>query len=66
MRMRTVVHALVVATTVACLGGVVPAQVTQKPSTHRQLLIVVDGLRPDLVTGDVMPRLTALGKRGAV
>jgi predicted AlkP superfamily pyrophosphatase or phosphodiesterase len=33
---------------------------------HRQLLIVVDGLRPDYVTPDVMPRLTALGRRGVV
>ena len=33
---------------------------------RRQLLIVVDGLRPDYVTADVMPRLTALGKRGVV
>ena len=33
---------------------------------HRHLLIVVDGLRPDYVTADVMPNLTALGKRGVV
>lgn len=33
---------------------------------RRHLLIVVDGLRPDYVTPDVMPRLTALGTRGAV
>ena len=31
-----------------------------------QLLIVVDGLRPDNVTRDVMPRLTRLGQRGIV
>jgi arylsulfatase A-like enzyme len=30
------------------------------------LVIVVDGLRPDYVTPDVMPRLTALGQRGIV
>src|SRR5262245_36295419 len=30
---------------------------------HRHLLIVVDGLRPDYVTAEVMPNLTALGKR---
>src|SRR6266513_806035 len=31
-----------------------------------QLLIVVDGLRPDNVTRDVMPRLFQLGRRGIV
>ena len=40
---------------------------TSGPSTPtRQLLIVVDGLRPDYVTPDVMPNLYALGKRGVV
>jgi arylsulfatase A-like enzyme len=33
---------------------------------HRHLLIVVDGLRPDYVTPEVMPNLVALGKRGVV
>jgi arylsulfatase A-like enzyme len=33
---------------------------------HSQLLLVVDGLRPDYVTQAVMPRLTALGRRGIV
>jgi predicted AlkP superfamily pyrophosphatase or phosphodiesterase len=33
---------------------------------HTQLLIVVDGLRPDYVTRDVMPRLLQLGQRGIV
>lgn len=33
---------------------------------RRQLLIVVDGLRPDYVTPEVMPNLTALGTRGVV
>ncbi|MQA28671.1 MAG: alkaline phosphatase family protein [Luteitalea sp.] len=32
----------------------------------RHLLIVVDGLRPDYVTPEVMPNLHALGQRGAV
>lgn len=36
------------------------------PSPSRHLLIVVDGLRPDYVTADVMPHLTALGQRGVV
>jgi arylsulfatase A-like enzyme len=38
----------------------------QQPPPHTQLVIVVDGLRPDYVTADVMPRLTALGRRGTV
>src|ERR1051325_4648410 len=33
---------------------------------HTHLVIVVDGLRPDYVTRDVMPRLTQLGRRGIV
>jgi len=39
------------------------AQATPAP-THRQLLIVLDGLRPDYVTPEVMPTLYALGQRG--
>jgi predicted AlkP superfamily pyrophosphatase or phosphodiesterase len=35
------------------------------PAT-RHLLIVLDGLRPDFVTRDVMPALHALGRRGVV
>ena len=31
-----------------------------------QLVIVVDGLRPDYVTPELMPRLVALGRRGIV
>ncbi len=33
---------------------------------HTDLVIVVDGLRPDYVTKDVMPRLFQLGQRGIV
>lgn len=37
------------------------------PATpHRQLLIIVDGLRPDYVTADVMPTVTAIEQRGVV
>ena len=42
----------------------VGAQPAQPRHTH--LVIVVDGLRPDYVTRDVMPRLTRLGQRGIV
>jgi predicted AlkP superfamily pyrophosphatase or phosphodiesterase len=47
-----------------CLGLVVAG--AQAPPAHRQLLIVVDGLRPDYITPAVMPRLSALGARGSV
>lgn len=43
-------------------GGDSSAQ--QAQTTH--LVIVVDGLRPDYVTPDVMPRLSRLGQRGTV
>ena len=35
-------------------------------SQHRHLLIVLDGLRPDYVTPELMPNLHALGARGVV
>src|SRR4029434_1958939 len=38
----------------------------QGPEKHTQLVIVVDGLRPDYVTPDVMPRLVRLAQRGMV
>ncbi len=38
----------------------------QPAPAHTQLVIVVDGLRPDYVTPEVMPRLVRLGKRGIV
>src|SRR5580765_316372 len=38
----------------------------QAPASHTQLVIVVDGLRPDAVTPEVMPRLFRLGRRGVV
>ena len=36
------------------------------PAAHVQLVIVVDGLRPDYVTPALMPRLAGLGQRGIV
>src|SRR5258706_5672123 len=39
---------------------------TKPGPTHRQLLIVLDGLRPDYVTPAIMPNLYALGQRGVV
>jgi hypothetical protein len=41
------------------------APLAQAPS-RRRLVIVVDDLRPDYITVDVMPRLTGLGRRGVV
>jgi arylsulfatase A-like enzyme len=38
----------------------------QPAAQHTQLVIVVDGLRPDYVTREVMPRLLRLGQRGVV
>jgi len=38
----------------------------QPPARRTHLVIVVDGLRPDYVTPDVMPRLVRLGQRGVV
>jgi predicted AlkP superfamily pyrophosphatase or phosphodiesterase len=40
--------------------------IAQAPEKHTQLVIVVDGLRPDYVTPEVMPRLYRLGQRGIV
>ncbi|HEX7139176.1 MAG TPA: nucleotide pyrophosphatase/phosphodiesterase family protein, partial [Vicinamibacterales bacterium] len=52
---------------VLCLlaaAAIVP--LTPRAAAHRHLLIIVDGLRPDYVTPEVMPNLTDLGKRGVV
>jgi predicted AlkP superfamily pyrophosphatase or phosphodiesterase len=49
---------------------VLVALLSRGPDLHAQqrtnsfLVIVVDGLRPDYVTADVMPRLTGLSQRG--
>jgi arylsulfatase A-like enzyme len=51
-----------IAATAACLA--VAPIVAQAPRTH--IVIVVDGLRPDEVTADVMPRLTRIGQRGTI
>ena len=39
---------------------------TQSPAARPILVIVVDGLRPDYVTPELMPRLSSLGQRGIV
>jgi predicted AlkP superfamily pyrophosphatase or phosphodiesterase len=48
----------------AALG--IAASQAQAPPPHTHLVIVVDGLRPDYVTPEVMPRLVRLGQRGIV
>jgi predicted AlkP superfamily pyrophosphatase or phosphodiesterase len=35
-------------------------------ASHKQLLVIFDGLRPDYVTPEVMPNLYAFGQRGIV
>src|SRR2546422_5390813 len=52
------------AVAVLALGVAGPNAQQPPPRTH--LVIVVDGLRPDYVTADVMPRLFRLGQRGIV
>ena len=56
---------LLAAVCVGLAAAVLPA--AQQPSPrHTHVVIVVDGLRPDYVTADVMPRLFRLGRRGIV
>ena len=49
--------------TIAAAAAVARAQAPPR-TTH--LVIVVDGLRPDYITPDLMPRLLRLGRRGVV
>ena len=48
------------------LGALFTATTVSQSSPRRHLVIVVDGLRPDYVTPDAMPNLTALGRRGVI
>jgi len=50
------------------LAAVVAVQIAGGPphAKNAHLVIVVDGLRPDAVTAEAMPRLTAIGRRGIV
>ena len=38
----------------------------QSPRGNRHLLVVLDGLRPDYITPEIMPNLYELGRRGVV
>ena len=57
------VRAILVFIATCVLGlGLAPERASaQKP---RVLILVVDGLRPDYVTADIMPRLNALAEGG--
>jgi arylsulfatase A-like enzyme len=47
------------------LAAVLPA-VGATAETRSSLVIIIDGLRPDYITGDIMPRLHALGEAGVI
>ena len=58
---------LVGVTTAACGGAGSPGGTTAEGDpARRHLLIVLDGLRPDYVTPELMPTLHALGRRGVI
>ena len=56
----------VVLLAVASLASQTPAPAPTGERRPPQLVIVLDGLRPDYVTPEVMPNLYALGQRGIV
>ena len=60
MHMKRLLSSLIVAFVLCGAGS---GQVRPSP-TH--VVMVVDGLRPDYVTAELMPRLTRLGQRGVV
>jgi arylsulfatase A-like enzyme len=62
--MRVIHPASLAAICAALVAPLLAGQPPSEPSRH--LIVVVDGLRPDYVTPDVMPNLTALGRRGVV
>jgi arylsulfatase A-like enzyme len=62
MLMRVARTAVIVA--LIAVGAIATRAQTGPARTH--LVIVVDGLRPDYVTDEVMPRLFRLGQRGIV
>ena len=47
-----------------CLLALAAVITVQPDPAHKHLLLVLDGLRPDYVTKDVMPNLHALAERG--
>src|ERR1700681_766589 len=63
---RRLGFSIVLACAVVALARSAGAQRTASAAPNRQLIVVVDGLRPDYVTAEVMPNLYALGQRGVV
>jgi arylsulfatase A-like enzyme len=63
-RLNVILTVLVCLTFAGCLDTESASERTAPSS--RQLLIVLDGLRPDYVTPRLMPALNALGARGVV
>src|SRR5262245_49508706 len=59
-------RALAAVVTVIAVVLATRATGTQPPPSRTQLVIVVDGLRPDYITPALMPRLVRLGQRGVV
>ena len=62
--MRLSAFVWIFSATILLAGCGAAAQQAQRSTTH--LVMIVDGLRPDYVTSDLMPRLTSLGQRGVV
>ncbi|HUF75936.1 MAG TPA: alkaline phosphatase family protein, partial [Longimicrobiales bacterium] len=48
----------------ALLVALISAACAEEPERDRVLILVVDGLRPDYVTAEIMPRLNALADSG--
>lgn len=61
---RLLLSVCLVPTVVLLAGCSADAQEPQR--TTRHLVMIVDGLRPDYVTAELMPRLTRLGQSGMV
>lgn len=68
MRRTFFIFLVVFAATLSSIGRARTTALAQaRPAIiNRQLLIVLDGLRPDYVRPDIMPNLYALGQRGVV
>ncbi len=54
------------ATAVFLVAGAGMARGAAETPRHRNLVIIVDGLRPDYVTPEIMPNVHAMGERGVV